>query len=250
MEKSIYELVDQVQETHWWWLGRQRIIKNVIEHYCNLDKPLNIADVGSGYGANIPLLENYGPITALEMHQEALDKIKAKWPTDKVKAVQWKSPEPSSDRFDLMLLADVLEHIPDDKEAVDWMWNHLKPGGKVVITVPAHQFLWTEMDDVCHHFRRYSRPQLAKLFSDRFEINYCSYYNTTLFPVKLAFVALANTLRKILPKRPKQSYSDEPTKLINIIFRTILYLEAKIMPKVELPYGCSLIILATRPANQ
>jgi 2-polyprenyl-3-methyl-5-hydroxy-6-metoxy-1,4-benzoquinol methylase len=194
MEQSIYELLDEVQEDHWWFLGRKKIIRQLIEKFSVKQQSLAIADVGCGFGAHLDMLTQFGNVAALELNEEALSKINSKWPAGNVKPIKWKSPEPLAERFDLMLLADVLEHIPDDKEAVDWMWQHLNPGGQVLITVPAHQLLWTEMDDVCHHYRRYSKAQLKQLFESKFEIKYLSFYNSTLFPVKLLFVLLARTV--------------------------------------------------------
>jgi SAM-dependent methyltransferase len=246
MEQSMYQILEE-QEDHWWFLGRKKIILQLIQKYSLKNQPLAIADVGCGFGAHINMLKDFGSVTALDLNEEALEKIKNKWQSGNVKAIKWKSPEPLSEQFDLMLLSDVLEHIPDDKEAVEWMWQHLKPGGQVLITVPAYQALWTDMDDVCHHYRRYSKKELKNLFVDKFQIKYFSFYNTTLFPVKLLFVALTRGLRKIFPNRPKKSYSDVPSVFINSIFKSILYLEAEIMRKVKLPYGCSLVILAEKP---
>jgi SAM-dependent methyltransferase len=245
MEYETFNLIDQIQDEHWWFVGRKKIIKQLIEKFRN-KKNMAIADVGSGFGVHIDILKEFGDITALEMNDDALDKIKIRWSSDNVKGIKWQSPDPLVDRFDLMLLADVLEHIPNDVEAAQWMWNHLNPGGQVLITVPAHQMLWSEMDDVCHHYRRYSKTQLQKLFAGRFNIKYLSYYNTTLFPVKLLFVIITRMLRTILPKRPKQSYNEVPPAFINRLFTKILCAEAEIMKKMSLPYGCSLVILAEK----
>jgi hypothetical protein len=111
-------------------------------------------------------------------------------------------------------------HIPDDAEAVNWIWNHLNPGGHVMVTVPAHQFLWTEMDEVVHHVRRYERSQLLDLFAGDFELRVASYYNMFLFPVKCAFVGFARTYRKLAPAREKRSYNEIPPQPINVIFRS------------------------------
>ena len=115
--------------------------------------------------------------------------------------VSWKSPDKVKRRFNAALLADVLEHIPDDAGAVEWLHQHLKPDGLVFITVPAHQFLWTQMDDVLFHHRRYTKESLIALFDNKFEILECHYYNLFLFPVKLLFVLFDRLSRILFPKK-------------------------------------------------
>jgi SAM-dependent methyltransferase len=246
MERREYELIRKVQGHHWWWEGRRRIIKAVLDRHLDRSRPLNIADIGSGYGANIPLLLRYGEVTALESDTEALAHIGREY-AGRVRTLRWQSPEPLEMRFDLMLLADVLEHFPDDAGVAQWIWDHLAEGGQVMITVPAHQFLWTEMDEVVHHFRRYSRDRLHDLFSKLFEIQVMSYYNMLLFPVKVAFVGFARGLRKLAPNREKRSYNDVPPTPINAAFRAILGMESWVIPHQPLPFGVSLVLLARRP---
>jgi len=245
MERREYQLVGEVQTAHWWWRGRRRIIEAVLDRKVGRSRPLQVADIGSGYGANIPMLARYGEVSALEMDDDALARIKRDH-GDRVRTIRWKSPEPIDQRFDLMLLADVLEHIPDDRQAVRWIWEHLTDGGHVLVTVPAHQFLWTEMDDVVHHFRRYTLPGLARLFSRGFDVRLVTYYNLVLFPVKLAFVGFARTLRSLMPQREKRSYNDLPPRLVNAVFEFVLRCEAGIIPKIPLPFGVSLVLLARK----
>ena len=225
MEAQEYAIVENSQEEHWWWLGRQRIIERLIERFClrGCDRHLRIADVGSGFGANITMLRRYGSVVALEPSQDAVAKIRERWaPDGEVEAIRWQCPEPVEGRFDLMLLADVLEHIADDAAAVQWISDHLAPGGLVVLTVPAHRHLWTEMDEVVHHFRRYRRRELCSLLSPKLKVARVSYYNLTLYPVKVLFVLFARTRRRLFPDRRKRSFNEVPPAAINNLFRTIL----------------------------
>ena len=133
MEAQEYAIVENSQEGHWWWLGRQRIIERLIERFClrGQNRSLRIADVGSGFGANIAMLRRYGSVVALEPSADAVAKIRERWTSDLgVEAIRWQCPEPVDGRFDLMLLADVLEHIADDAAAVSWMCDHLAPGDR------------------------------------------------------------------------------------------------------------------------
>lgn len=242
MRVNEYDLVKQVQNHHWWWLGREKIIETLIEKFVDLNRKLSIADVGCGFGANISMLRQYGDVTGLELNDEAIKTVKERW-GESVQTVNWKSPDSLNTRFNFMLLADVLEHIPDDKGAIDWIHQHLDSGGYSLITVPGHQFLWTQMDEVLDHHRRYNRKTLLKLIDDRFEVVYFSYYNMFLFPVKTCFVFFDRVMRKLFPNAPKHSYNDIPHPFINSLFKHILMAEASIIRRAVVPFGVSLICL-------
>lgn len=245
MQSKEYKLVRQVQGRHWWWLGRERIIETVVEKYLDMSVKLEIADVGCGFGANISMLRQYGDVTGLELNADAIRTVKSRW-GDSVQAVAWRSPDPLAMRFDFMLLADVLEHIPDDRGAVEWVHEHLVDNGHALVTVPAHRFLWTQMDEVLDHQRRYTRSTLLALFDGRFEIVYCSYYNMLLFPVKGCFVLFDRLKRMLFPSAAKRSYNEVPPLLINSIFKHILMLEASVIRRTTEPFGVSLICLVRK----
>jgi len=245
MQLSEYELVRQVQGRHWWWLGREKIIMRLVDRYIDTSVRLEIADVGCGFGANIPMLRQFGDVTGLELNAEAIEIVNSRWGKS-VRTVKWKSPDSLNLRFNLMLLGDVLEHIPDDEGAIDWINEHLSVGGYALITVPAHQFLWTQMDDVLNHYRRYTKETLLALFDDRFEIVYCSYYNMFLFPVKVCFVLFDRLKQLLFPSATKRSYNDVPPTLINSIFKQILMLESSLICRTTVPFGVGLICLVRK----
>jgi len=246
VDKAEYELVREVQDTHWWWLGRKRIIETLIEKNIKHSKKLSIADIGCGFGGNISMLRQYGDVTALELNKEAISQITYKW-GDSVKTIVWKSPEAIAEKFDLMLLADVLEHIPNNIEAIEWIYEHLNDGGYCILTVPAHMFFWSDMDDVVHHYQRYGRNNFLSPFVNKFHIVYFSFYNMILFPVKVAFVFINKAIRLIFPKRKKRSYNDVPPRIINSLFKRTLYIEAWMVKYgISLPFGVSMVLLVKK----
>jgi len=244
-----YELVRQVQGRHWWWIGREKIIDTLVDRYLDTSVKFEIADVGCGFGANISMLRKYGDVTGLELNDEAINTVKVRW-GDSVNTVNWQSPNPLVMKFNFMLLADVLEHIPDDKGAIDWINEHLLENGYALITVPAHKFLWTQMDDVLHHHRRYTRKTLLELFDNRFEIVYCSYYNMFLFPVKVCFVLFDRLKSMLFPSAVKRSYNDMPPPIVNSIFKQILMLESSVIRRTTIPFGISLVCLVRKRARE
>lgn len=248
MQAKEYELVRQVQSQHWWWLGREKIIETVIENHMDTSVKFNVADIGCGFGANISMLRKYGDVTGLELNAEAIETVKLRW-GNSVHTVEWKSPNPLEMNFNFMLLADVLEHIEDDEGAVNWIYEHLNVNGYTLITVPAHQFLWTQMDEVLHHYRRYTKTSLSNLFDDRFEIVYISYYNMFLFPVKVCFVIFDRLKKMLFPSAEKRSYNDVPPSIINSLFKHIVMLESSLISRTRLPIGAGLICLIRKKAQ-
>ncbi len=245
MEKKEYELLNEVQTDHWVWIARRKVIQTMIERVIKPTQPLSIADVGAGYGANLELLIQHGPVSALETYEDALATIKKNWGV-RVQTIPWKCPDKLGTKFDLMVLADVLEHIPNDRQMADWIFDHLKPNGYVLITVPAHKWLWTQMDDFLHHIRRYNKKNLGGLFSERFRIIKLSYYHFFLFPAKLLFVIFDRIERKLFPNRSKQSYNHIPPLGINRLFSWIAQTEAKTLQWISYPTGPSLVLLAQK----
>ena len=244
MENKEYELMSEIQGSHWIWTARRTVIKTLIDHSVKPKTPFSIADVGAGFGANLDLLTQYGDVSALELHEDALKTIQKKW-GPRVKTVAWKCPDPLDSKFDLILLADVLEHIPNDREMARWIFDHLKPNGFVLITVPAHKWLWTQMDDFVHHQRRYTKKELKTLFGQLKMIR-LSYYHFFLFPLKILFVLYDKIQRIFLPQKPKQSYNETPASVINSLLSLIARGEAELLKFVSFPAGPSLVMLVQK----
>lgn len=248
MDPAEYSLIARVQDRHWWWLGRGKIIEALLDEHLGGRGRLAVADVGAGFGAHVPLLLAWGPVTCVESNEQALETLRRRW-GGRISLIPAEVPDDVDGRFDLILLADVLEHVEDDAAAAAWVHRHLNDGGAVVLTVPAHRFLWTQMDDVVGHRRRYARGELNALLAGKFEIVRASYYNMFLFPVKLAFVAFDRVKRRLFPQAEKRSYNDVPPEPINSLFRFILQAEAALLRRFSLPWGVSLVVVARKRAS-
>ena len=97
--------------------------------------------------------------------------------------------------YDLVALLDVLEHVPDDLGSLRAIHRRLKPGGALLLTVPANPWMWSAHDAAHHHFRRYTKKQLEELFlRSGLEIELLSYFNTLLYPL----IAAARIAGKLL----------------------------------------------------
>ena len=249
MEDAEYELMSEVQDSHWWWLGRQKIVEAIIQRHIGRSQPLSIADVGCGCGAHLSMLRRYGRVTGLEPNEEAMKKLLEADSNGEVRLIKWKCPDPLDEKFDLILMTDVLEHIRDDAEAVSWIYDHLHDGGHALLTVPAHQFFWSQMDEIVHHFRRYSRHNFLELFRKKFAIKKFSFYNFFLFPVKAVFVMFARCVTVVFPHRPKRSYNGLPPRFMNGLFRRILDLESLLIQWLSFPNGVSMVLLVQKKSS-
>jgi SAM-dependent methyltransferase len=141
--------------------------------------------------------------------------------------------------YDLIAVLDVVEHIEDDVAALKAMASVLKPGGKILITVPAHQWMWSAHDVVNHHKRRYSKATLlASLEKAGLKWRKLRWFNSLLFPVAVA----ARFAGKLMGK--DDSDDSPPPAVLNKAFETIFGLERHLLGRLPMPPGLSIIVIA------
>lgn len=238
MECQIIEYMAKGQDNHWWFQGRASIIDTMITKTFG-SQHLRILEIGSGTGACIPILTKHGDVTVIEP-----DPICRKYLTRKfnITAIPGRVPDDIpifQHKFDLICLFDVLEHIDEDDLSLLALKDLLTPNGRIMITVPAYQWLWSPLDELSHHKRRYNAMQLknvikkAKLNSDQM-----TYFNTFLFP--LAFIArrFDRTMN-----RNKTSGYEVPHSIINSFFKFIFSIEKYFLTIFNLPFGLSLLAI-------
>jgi SAM-dependent methyltransferase len=145
--------------------------------------------------------------------------------------------------YDLIALLDVLEHVPDDLASLRAIHMRLRPGGALLLTVPANPWMWSAHDAAHHHFRRYTRKQLEELFlRSGLEVQLLSYFNTLLFPL----VAAARIVGKITRR---ESADDKlPSAPVNAVLNSVFGLEAALLGRLPMPFGVSLVAVVRRPA--
>ena len=183
MDCESYENMNFLEESHWWFVSRKKIIKNILDKYVTKNNRKSILEIGCGSGGNLKLLSSYGDISAIEM-----DKFSRKKANEKniCKVIYGKLPNelPFNGLFDTICLFDVLEHIDNDLRSLKKIYDHLNVDGKIILTVPAYKFLWSGHDVASHHKRRYTKKKIINLLSDSgFKICYSTYFNTILFPI-------------------------------------------------------------------
>jgi len=142
-------------------------------------------------------------------------------------------------------MLDVLEHLDDDAGALDWVAMHLAPGGIAVVTVPAFQMLWSELDEIVHHRRRYTPRQLLDIVPASLHVAHITCYNTLLYPVVLG----ARLAMRALPKksRPGGAQLNVPPRPINWFCYRLFRSEQHLATGVRVPIGVSILLVLRQP---
>jgi ubiquinone/menaquinone biosynthesis C-methylase UbiE len=151
------EMVDH-EDRHWWHVGRRRILCDVLAR-CELPQEARLLDAGCGAGGMLSALNVYGSVSGLDMNPELVALARQRGYEDVVAGIVEELPW-VDESFDLVTLLDVLEHTADDLVTLEEMRRVIRPGGHLLVTVPAYQVLWSNHDVVNDHYRRYSRRTL------------------------------------------------------------------------------------------
>lgn len=237
MEQSAYLDMAAVEERHWWFAARRRILTAIIERFC-LTPGASVLELGSGTGGNLAMLSHFGKVTAIEMDAMAREICLTRYPGMDVRPGILPNKLPLDEKyFDLICLFDVLEHIEDDINTLRTVKKLLVPGGRAILTVPAHQSLFGPHDISHHHKRRYGKDELLeKLRRSGFSIKKISYMNCALFPVALSIRFLDRIFARNTP-----TGSGMPSTSINYVLSGIFGVEALLLPYTNLPFGLSIL---------
>ncbi len=243
MESELYEAIHKYAAKHWWFRGRQRIVTSLIERYYGRTDGL-VLDLGCGPGNNLRALRKYGEVWGADGSSEALafcrqsfdGRLDEIWLPDRL---------PYADRtFDLVVMMDVLEHIEDDVGTLQRVLRILKPGGLMILTVPALRWLWSDHDVQHHHKRRYHRGHLRRMLTRLcFEVHRISYINFFLLPIMGA-------VRCVWKSKTWSAAHLEPgTRPWAKVFETIFAFERYCLRIGALPIGGSLVAVVRRPEH-
>jgi SAM-dependent methyltransferase len=235
-----------LEENHWWFVGRRRIVFELIQYY--IPRPARVLDAGCGTGYTARELARFGEVSAFDTAPQAVAYAAARRLAVKqgeVTAIPYADGE-----FDLVTALDVLEHVEDDRQALAELLRVLKPGGILILTVPAYQFLWSPHDEVNHHKRRYTAGELRRKTQEAgFHVLKLSYYNTALFIP----IALARLFRRLFPAGREEDRSDFSLVnrgMVNTLLTRVLSAEAYPLRYIGLPFGVSLVGVAKKLDNE
>jgi SAM-dependent methyltransferase len=249
VEERFYTEYAEVQDRHWWFVGRRRLIGAVLDAALpSVERNgRRILDVGCGTGTMLTELRRFGDVHGVDTEAAAVEFCHSRGESQVQLASGGGLPHPD-DSFDVVTLLDVIEHVDDDQTLLAEARRVIAPGGSLFVTVPAYRWMWGAQDEIAHHKRRYTRAQLRdSLTRAGFRVERASYFNTILFPP----IAAIRLVRRVLPE-PAELQSDfhynEPGRL-NTALTRVFARESAIVSKHDLPFGVSILALATLPTT-
>ena len=241
MDRIVYDRMAAHDSTHWWYRARRDILADYITRHAGLPKDARILEIGCGTGHNLPMLAAFGAVDAIEIDPAARTIASQRLGRPVSDAPLPELPGIAPDSYDMIAVLDVIEHIDDDVAALKAMAARLKPGGKILIAVPAHQWMWSAHDVVNHHKRRYSKATLdAAIRAAGLSHNGLSWFNSLLFPVAVA--------ARIAGRLTGKDDSDDspPARPVNAALEAIFRIERHLLGRVPMTPGLSIITLAFR----
>ena len=241
MDRIVYDRMAAHDSHHWWYRARRDILADYVTREAKLPANARILEIGCGTGHNLPMLAQFGEVDAIEIDEAARDiaSVRLGKPVGEAPLPELTGVERGA--YAMVAVLDVVEHIEDDVGALKAMAECLKPGGAILIAVPAHQWMWSAHDVVNHHKRRYSKATLdAAIKQAGLKHNGLSWFNSLLFPAAVA----ARLAGKLMSK--DDSDDSPPPKLLNTIFEKVFRVERHLVGRVPLTPGLSILTLARK----
>ena len=192
----------QSESGNWLKRGRMALLAALIDE-AGHPPDIDLLEVGAGVGQNVTVLRKFGRVDVAEINPVGLGILQANEHIDHI--YQEPIPFELTKSYDVICALDVIEHIADDREAVSWIADGLKPGGSFIGMVPAFQWLFSEHDVALSHYRRYSKRSFNDLLPADLEVVKTGYFNSILFPLPVA-TRLGKRLRR---GRPSMSASSD-----------------------------------------
>ena len=240
MERIVYDQMAELDDRHWWYRGRREVLAALIRRIVRPPQDAEILEIGCGTGHNFPMLGAFGHVDALELDDQMRAYAERRLGRNVMSAPLPELAGVPDRGYDLIGAFDVIEHIDDDRPAIAAIATKLKPGGKFVMTVPAHQWMWSTHDVVNHHKRRYSKRSLRDLIEGSpLRLEALGYFNSLLFPA-----AVAERVASKARGKDEASLSLPPAPLNAVLERTFAA-ERHLIGRVPLPPGLSLYAVAS-----
>ena len=240
MERVVYQQMAELDERHWWYRARRRVLAELIRREAGPAAGAQILEIGCGTGHNLAMLGEFGHVDGLELDDEARELSEKRLGRKIMRSPLPELGEVADAHYDLIGAFDVIEHIDDDVAALAAIATKLKPGGKFVMTVPAHPWMWTAHDVANHHKRRYSKRALkALVIGSPLRLEKIGYFNSLLFPIAVA----ERTFSRVLGK--DNGDVSLPPAPLNRALEAVFGAERYLVGRLPLPPGLSLFAVAS-----
>lgn len=243
----MYTATYTLEERFWWFEGMRQIGRAFLDEHYAPGGRLKILDVGCGTGANLQLLlSRYGRPIGLDFAHEAVRLASTR--ASRVPVQGSADDIPFADAsFDLVTAFGVMCQlgVRSDREVLDECYRVLRPGGRLLIRVPAFELLRAQHDRLGETRHRYTAPEVRTVMADSgFDVEKCTHVNTLLFP----FAAAKRLSERIIPPADPWASDLRPAPLgLNGLLSAVLRAEAALVPRVSLPFGLSVMALGRKP---
>jgi len=243
--KETYSLNYQFEENYWWYVVRRNLIIDWVKNHINLKEDDCILDYGCGTGKLVEVLREAGfKVEGADYSDEAIAFCKKRSIPD---IIDLKKQPLEKHSYKIIILADVLEHAEDDTAMLKEVAQSLCENGKLIITVPAYNWLWSGEDFVSQHIRRYSASSLKQVFKQAgIKVSYCTYFNTFLFPL---IVATLLYRRLFHPKMMYESDIEVLPKWKNTLLTRVFNFERMFFPAFKFPFGASIGLVCEKTSS-
>lgn len=237
------------ERNHWWFLIREKIIRQQLNRSLPVNRQLRILNVGAATGRSSQMLQQYGEVTSVEKDAVTCIFLREKLRLHVIEADIESLPF-EDNVFDVVCVFDVIEHIEHQNQAVAELCRVCKNDGILYCSVPAFTFLWSRHDEINHHKRRYTRGSIRKVLGEKFVIEYNTYFNALLFlPIWLTRTLLQHM------RKPREMVSDFAySKMLNShffssVFKAVFSIELLLLRYFTIPFGVSILLRAKKRAS-
>jgi SAM-dependent methyltransferase len=241
MDRDYEQQTFQAEDRHWWYRGRRRVLDRVIDGLAlgSGGAPIRILDAGCGSGRNMIEMARRGTVTGIELSATSVAKARERGAGEVIEGSVLEMPF-ADGSFDLAVSLDVIEHLEDDLGALRELRRTVAPGGALLLTVPAYQWLWSGHDEINHHHRRYTRRSLQAVAEQAgWRQERTSYFNSLLLPVAIMLRVLDRFNRKTTESSLDLWVPPEP---VNRALELPLTLESRMIARGgRIPAGLSLL---------
>lgn len=240
MNTAAYLFLKKYAGEHWWNVSRDHIVEMLVKQLVPQKESMRILEVGCGSGRLLTRLGRREQVYGFDRVNNDTDK-KINFLIADISDIPFKN-----ETFDLILAIDVIEHIDDDQSIVGLVSNLLKKDGFFVATVPAFMFLWSDLDVLAHHKRRYTKKYLENIItSNNLEIIKMTYMNFFLFFPIAAVRLLQRFIKKMNPSYNSSCLS-KPRAMTNQLLKILFGSEIFFLKKFNFPLGSSLLVFSRK----
>lgn len=248
MDLSYEQKYHQLEEEHWWFAGRRDAVRKLIRSL-RIPTTAEVLEIGCSGGPlqQILVADGYTRLTGIDISEKAIALAHTRGLAN-VSVMDGAQLLFADNSFDLLLASDVLEHIENEEQAVREWYRVLRPGGRMIVFVPAFQMLWTHHDEVNHHFRRYTSAHLRRvLLQAGLQLERVSYWNSTLFFPTTAIRLLQRLMVSSRSDIPYTGDLKQVPSWLNKALGQLLSTENTILQHLPLPVGVSVFAIARKP---